>query len=340
MRKNLRIYDAERHAVLAAVYAKEGTEMNQDKVGAYRTKIIKAGDMLYISCYPLITSREVMREQDARLAELEAGNLARKQRVAWAKYNNARRVRDFEILCQANFYKDDLHVCCTYSREMDAWYDHGERPSEYIHGQRQEKDFINEDDARRHIRNYIARVKRLLKRRGCDASEFRWLLVTVRKEAQQESSVVQPDRFHHHMLMHGVPEDLRNEIERLWPFGTCDTDRLQPDGKGIADMAGYIARQEGKANGDAYKKHSFSTSRNIIKPQPKTSDVKISRRRVSQIAADVRANGMEIFGKLYPEYRLTEPPQVKISDFTAGAYIYARLKRIEQRKDTRRIARA
>ena len=339
MRKNMRIYDTERHAVLAAVYAREGTEIDHDKVGAYRTKIIRAGEMLYLSCYPLITSRETLREQDGKLAEAEAGNMTRKQRLAWTKYNNTRRVRDFEILCHANFFKDDMHVCCTYSREMEAWYDRGERPCEYIHGERREKDFITEDDAKRHIRNYIARVKRLIKRNGCDLKEFRWLLVTVGKEAQHESSVEQPNQYHHHMLMHGVPEHLRNAIERLWPFGTCDTDRLQPDGNGIADMAGYIARQEGKANGDAYGKHSFSTSRNIIKPEPKTSAVMISRRRVSQIAADVRANGMEIFRKLYPEYRLTDNPQVKISDFTAGAYIYARLRRIEPRIDTRRIAR-
>ena len=46
-----------------------------------------------------------------------------------------------------------------------------------------------------------------------------------------------------------------------------------------------------------------------------------------EIAADVRENGVEIFAKLYQEYRLTELPVVRMSDFVAGAYIYARMQK-------------
>jgi hypothetical protein len=38
-------------------------------------------------------------------------------------------------------------------------------------------------------------------------------------------------------------------------------------------------------------------------------------------------DGKDILEKLYPEYRLEEVPVVKYSDFVAGAYIYARMRR-------------
>ena len=129
------------------------------------------------------------------------------------------------------------------------------------------------------------------------------------------------------MLLGGVPEELRGEVERLWGFGYCNADRLQPDDKGIAAMAGYVARQEGSANGEHLPgEKSYSGSQNLKKPAVTTSDSRISRRRVSQIAADVRANAREVFAKVYPGYRLVEEPKVQTSDFVAGAYIYAKLR--------------
>ncbi len=309
-----RLYDTERHAVLAAVYAREGTAVCQEDVGAYRTKVVRAGDMLYISCYPLISNRELLRQQDLRLEAMRQAKLPRRMRAAWNKYNNARRTREFEQLVHANFGQGDLHISLTY--DMTAWYDRGEKAEP-----------ITEDDAKRHVRNYLARVKRLVKRNGGDPDGIRWIQVTVCREAQHESSVPQQDRIHHHMLLHGVPESLRNEAEALWPFGYCNADRLREDSRGLAAMAGYIARQEGSANGTSYKRHSYTCSRNIRRPEIRTSDARISRRRVGQIAQDVRANGADILEKIYPGYRLTDEAEVYISDYTAGAYIYARMRR-------------
>ena len=72
---------------------------------------------------------------------------------------------------------------------------------------------------------------------------------------------------------------------------------------------------------------SWSGSKNLIRPEVKTSDARISRRRAAQIAADVRANAPEIFAKVYPDYRLVDWPKVETSDFVAGGYIYAKLRR-------------
>ena len=314
MRRSDRLHDARRYEVLAAVYGREDRRVTAENVGAYRTKVEKAGEWLYISCYPLITAG-ARREQEAKLAELEQeiSEGRSKIRRQWAKYNNARRTLEFEKLVHANFGRGDLHVCCTY--EVVDYERSGEA------------DYRSREDAKREIRNYIARVKRLLKRHECDLNEFRWIICTVTKEGMKEAYNPRPDTHHHHLLFHGVPEVLRGKVEDLWEFGTCNADRLQPSSdKGVAAMAGYIARQEGNANGERAGEKSYSCSRNIVRPEARVSDVKISRRRVAKIAADVRRDGREIFEQVWSEYRMAEAPVVKVSDFTAGAYIYARMR--------------
>lgn len=311
-----RLYDAERYEVLAAVYPQEELRVKRENIGAYRTKVTRAGDFLYISCYPLITA--VAREdQETRIGELDDVLKERKNiklRTRWNRYNNARRVTEFEQLVHANFVPGDLHVSCTYA--FDDWDKGG--PPEGISRQRAKAD----------VHNYLRRVKRLLKRNDVDMSEFRWICVTVTKEGVYEAAKERPDRHHHHLLMHGVPESLRNEVERLWGMGYCNADRIQDDkNTGIARMAGYVARQEGSANGERSGERSYTCSRNIIRPTVTVSDAKVSIRRVCQIAADVRVNGKEILEKIWKGYRVSEEPVVRTSDFVAGAYIWARLRK-------------
>ena len=321
--KSKRLFDGEQYEVLAAVYSKAGTEVRNDAVGAYRTKTTRAGDCLYINCYPLIGA-EVQRNQRDLLENLKDGR-ERVVQAKYARYNNARRVRMFDMLVEANIFPNDLHVCLTYEYDNTYTMDYG----------RQE--YRSREDARRDVRNWLNRVKRLLKRHGIDDRELRWILVTVTKEGSGEDRNVRSPKHHHHILLHGVPEELRNEVERLWPLGYANADRIQRGDKSLGALSGYVARQEGAANGEhARGERSFSTSRNIIRPEVRTSDARISRRRVAQIAADVRANASEVFGRIYPEYRLVEEPKVMISDFVAGAYIWAKLARKEQRSAGKR----
>ena len=151
--------------------------------------------------------------------------------------------------------------------------------------------------------------------------------VAGRMAAQEGRYFLEKPRGGKGVLLGGVPEELRGEIERLWPYGYCNADRLQPDDKGIAAVAQYIAKQEGSANGQhSRKEKSWSGSRNLKQPATTTSDSRSSRRRVSQIAADVRRAGREIFEAVYPGYRTVEEPTVALSDFCAGAYIRAKLR--------------
>ena len=313
--------DSAKYAVLAAAYQsddmREGTRLDHAQVGGYRTKAVRCGDYLYISCYPLI-GYHADREQRRRLEELTSEGIKKaKIRMRYAKYNNKRRIREFEQLVHANFVRNDFHITCTYdTQDFDR---------------RDNLEYRTREEARRDIRNFLNRVKYLLKKHGCDLSQFRWICVTVTKERTQEAVNPLPDTHHHHILMHGVPEELRGEVERLWKFGYCNADRMQDSDTGFAQVAGYVARQESSANGENAGKRSYTTSKNIIRPTVTTSDRKLSRRRAALIAADVRVAGHEIFEKLFDGYRLVEEAQVVVSTFTAGAYIYAKM-RLKQRR--------
>lgn len=320
-----RFRDSAKYAPLAAAYASDdmqvGTRLNHDDVGGYRTKTVRAGDFLYVSMYPLIGAN-TDREQKKRMQEFEDERAKKaKLRLKYARYNNKRRMTEFEQLVHSNIEKGDLHVTCTYDQQDYRDYDN--------------LIFRTREDAKRDIRNYIRRVRHMLKKNGVDLKNFRWICVTVTKESIKECPRPLPDKHHHHLLFHGVPEVLRSEVENLWREGYCNADRLREDSEGFARVAGYVARQESSFNGENSGEKSFTTSRNIIKPAVTTSDSKLSRRRAAMIAADVRSFGTEIFGKLFPEYRVTEEPVVNTSVFVAGAYIYARLRRIPEQKRRR-----
>lgn len=315
--------DSEKYAVLAAAYAsddmREGTKIDHSDVGGYRTKTVRAGEYLYISCYPLIgcnanrTQRRMLEEDLAADRKQKA-----KIRMRYAKYNNKRRIQEMEQLVHANFVKGDMHISCTYEKQD--------------YEQMSQLEYRTREEARKDIRNFIRRVKGLLKKHNCDLNQFRWICVTVTKESDKEAPNPLPDSHHHHMLVHGIPQELRNDVENLWKKGYCNADRLRDSENGFADIAGYIARQEGSYNGERPGERSYSTSKNIIRPKVTTSDNKLSRRRASMIAADVRIAGNEIFEKLFDGYRLVERARVDVSTFVAGAYIYAKMRRKQQRR--------
>ena len=74
MHRGEKLRDGGRYAVLAAAYAseaREGTRVDHDAVGGYRTKTVQAGEFLYVSVYPLIGCN-ADREQRARHAGLRA----------------------------------------------------------------------------------------------------------------------------------------------------------------------------------------------------------------------------------------------------------------------------
>ena len=314
-----RLFDAAKYEILAAAYAsedaREGTKVNSENVGGYRTKTVRAGDFLYVSCYPLI-SYTANREQKKRLETFrEESQKKAKLRRKYNRYNNSRRVQEFEQIIHANMCAGDLHITCTY--EMQDY------------SRRDELIFRERDEVKRDSYNYIRRVKHFLKKMGCDLSKFRWICVTVTKKRSEDAANPIPDNHHHHILMHGVPEEYRNDIENMWALGFCNTMRIQDSEDGFGALAAYVARQESSFNGENGGERSYTTSRNIIRPTITTADHKISRRRAARIAEDVQFTGKEIFEKLFPGFRMVEDmPRAVISEYTTGTYIRAKLRRM------------
>lgn len=305
--------DAELYEVLAATYQKATTQVNNVDVGAYRTKTVYAGDFLYLQCYPLISVPANRRQRNSMQQAEEEKRIKMLSRRA--RYNNRQRALEFEQLVQENFGKNDWHVALTYATE--DW------------SMEREPEYRTREEAKKDVSNYIRRLKYLAQKNGVDPGKIKYIKVTVTKEGNHEGIGDRPDTHHHHVLISGIPDALRKDAEQLWEFGYCNADRLQPNGKGLSEVAGYIARQEGSANGTHANKYdrSWTGSRNLRKPKVTTSDTKISRRRVAKIAEDVRIAGVEILESIYPDYRVIELPEVAISDFTAGAYIRVKLRR-------------
>lgn len=319
MVKGKHLYDSRKFEEMAAVFHPldmvEGTRVDHLRVGAYRTKTVYAGDFVYVYAYPMI-DRAARMEANANL-EIYTRKKKRDKNllVRYAKWNNARRVNEFEQLVHAAFQKGDLHISLTYD-----FHD--------FYARRMNEDgFMEREDAMRLLGNYLKRVRRLLKRNGCDLNEFWYVAVTVTKDRMPDAVKPWPKTHHHHLLVHGIPDSLRSEVEDLWPFGYCNADRMKSSDEGLAGVAGYVARQESSASGENGGKKSYTTSKNIPRPVVKTRDNHISRRRVAQLCADVRVAGREIFERLYPGYETVADAKVSVSEFTEGAYVRVKLRR-------------
>ena len=67
----------------------------------------------------------------------------------------------------------------------------------------------------------------------------------------------------------------------------------------------------------------------LLEESSTPEDHKISRRRVEKLAAETQYAAKEIFERLNPGFWLVEQPEIKVSDYVPGAYIYARMRRKE-----------
>lgn len=176
-------------------------------------------------------------------------------------YNDKRAKRYFVEMANANFWKGDYMVDLTYSDE------HLPATFEAAHHQ---------------AVLFLERVAR--RRRALGLPALKYQLVTQAGEAN--------GRLHHHINMNGgLP---REEIEAMWwavkgtkrknyedavPLGWCNVRGLQPDKKGIARRAGYMARSSSG-------KKLWTQSQNLIKPDEITTvtDGKFTRRELERIA--------------------------------------------------------
>lgn len=260
---------------------------------AYRTRTTKAGSRLEAEVFPIFGRR---MEQTARAA---------RERITperQAQLNTRRSKRRLILLLENNFRtEEDVHVTLTYAG-MEPDY------------QRAKKD----------VRNFLNRIRRLREKRGLPELKY---IYAIGRDAGQ--------RIHCHVVMNGGIG--RDELERNWKIGNertehkrgvANTYRLQEYGHGLAGMANYLYRQNERAKdrGERGGLHMWCASKNLKKPKERTSDTKMTTRKVKMIATNFTQMAREIMERVYPGYSL-EDCRVLFSDIVDGVYIRCVMRR-------------
>lgn len=279
-------------------------EYAETEIGGIRTKTIRAGDTLEVECFP-ITRVSAAAKQEAQ---------RRRSSPAQQKLNQRNRQRRMARLIDANFTRADYVLTGTYETpraeygmanldDLRAEYDALHAPWEM-------------DRARRDVVNFVQRVRRMEARNGGDPKAVMHLYVI---EGGKEPRRGLPPKYHFHMVVH-APHLTADMIKSLWPFGFTQCDRLDLEHGGAERLSKYLAKQ-------LRYERCWGHSRNLKEPTVTVSDRKVSRRRAALVARDVLQYGRQILEQIYPGYRCEAEPEVKFSDFVAGAYMYVRMRR-------------
>lgn len=124
-------------------------------------------------------------------------------------------------------------------------------------------------------------------------------------------------RVHLHLVLQsGIGRD---EVEALWQKGYCNADRIRAIDGSIKGLATYLAK-------DPKGKKRWGASRGLKKPEVKIYDHKITRKKAREMATDAESFAAALV-KLYPNYRATEINPPKYSEFVAGVYLCAEMRR-------------
>lgn len=196
-------------------------------------------------------------------------------------------------LLNANFTRDDLEIHLTYN---DA-----NLPE-------------TDEDAARDVQNWLRRVKRLRKRLGLP--ELKYICVA---EGGGDK------RYHFHVTLSGGVD--RDELEKSWGFGYANSRRLQFNANGVEGLARYVTKQfrAKKAEGCTVFRKRWCASKNLVLPEPKDRDGRISERRLKEIVRD-GLSPAGLFEKNYPGYRFASAHPIE-NGFNGGFYLCVRMYR-------------
>lgn len=300
-----RYTDASKYDILYDL--KEG-EYSEKAVGGIRTRTIRAGDFLEVESYPLISvGQDAKRERQKRRSSAAQTALNLK--------NARKRMRR---LLENNFDTGDIVLHPTFNY---GFFDRAFNNMRDVLAEMEALGFPMDDDAaRKIIRNFIARIRRLIKKRGGDPKQFKYIyVIETTKEPRDGDFSALPARYHYHMVISSMGILTPADLQELWSFGYTKAEPVDLRFNGLEGLAKYITKQR------KYTRR-WAHSKNLKEPDVRVSDRKISRRRAALVARDVQANAKEIFEAIYKDYELTEA-DVRYSDFVAGAYIYARMRR-------------
>lgn len=299
-----KLTDTSKYEIL---YDKPAGEYDAAEVGGIRTKSIRAGESLEVEAFPIV------RIDDGARRERKARQSSRQQEEINLR-NTRKRVRR---LAEANFDEGDMFWTGTYAYPQ---YAPGFASREDILQEMEELGCPEDDKAvRRDVKNFLRRIRRRVEALGGDPKGVKYIyVIESTKEPRDTDPHPMPTHYHVHAILH-APGLSREDVEEMWNKGYSNVKRLDLSNNGLAALASYLTKQRRCLR-------RWEHSRNLKEPSERVSHRKISRRRAAQIAADVQYRGREIMESIYPDYRLEEL-EVRYSDFVAGAYIYARMRR-------------
>ena len=168
----------------------------------------------------------------------------------------------------------------------------------------------SEEEAKRDVQNFMRRLKRHYIKTGAaqKASDLKYIWVTEKGEKSA--------RLHHHLITSGGGD--RNEIERIWKKGYCQTKLLRFTKNGLAGLAHYIIKQP------LYFRR-WNSSKNLLRPETYSRDNFYKRRELAEICE--KKNTAEEFEKKYPGWGVIEEPVKMHNKVNGGYYVSLRLYR-------------
>lgn len=200
--------------------------------------------------------------------------------------NQRAAIRRVIRLANCNFTDQDIHLTLTYAIKPPSF-----------------------EQSQKDVRNFLRRVKRLREKRHLPELKY---IYAIEDEQNGEKK-----RIHCHMLMSGGIS--REELEACWKKGWANADRLQPDERGLEAIARYITKSQ-------RNRKKWVCSMGLKQPKVRTSDTKLSNRRVQRLAEELPAVWKEILRKVYPD---CEPVDLEVyrSDVMPGVFIRALMHR-------------
>jgi len=260
----------------------------------YRGSWILSGDMLEVAIYPV---NPVWKSEELKNRAKALHPTRKEQR----NLNNANTRKRISRLIHSNFTRKDIWLTFTYADEHI--------PADLA-------------EATKHLKNYFKRLRLHIKKNGLP--ELKYIYVTERVENEATGKL----HAHHHIVMNFRNRDA---AEAIWTLGRTQSRRLQPDRDGsLEGLAKYIAKPETK-EGHRKGAKSYAHSKNLARPATDTKDgrlpktpYKLSRKRVAEMASNENKT-IAVLEEQYSDFKLVGQPMIKFSDYTSGAYIYARM---------------
>ena len=163
----------------------------------------------------------------------------------------------------------------------------------------------SDEAAKKELANFLRRVRRHMKKNGL--GDLKYIAVTERGK--------RGGRYHHHVTIGGGID--RDTLESLWTNGYANSRRLQFTEDGLRGLGHYVVKSP-------VGKKAWTASRNLVDPEPKTRDGRVSGKKARELAENIQDSTR--FEALYPGYLLSGT-EVFHNDVNGGIYIVARMYR-------------